>query len=70
MDYVTDLMHQHEEEGGLYALMFNLNNGEPANMMYSVGAMADSAYEYLLKQWLMTGRTEPKFLDMCMQPSH
>jgi hypothetical protein len=33
---------------------------------YSVGAFADSAYEYLLKQWLMTGKTEPKSRDLCM----
>lgn len=32
---------------------------------YSVGAYADSAYEYLLKQWLLTGKTEPKSRDLC-----
>jgi hypothetical protein len=33
--------------------------------MASVGARADSAYEYFLKQWLLSNRTETKFLDMC-----
>jgi mannosyl-oligosaccharide alpha-1,2-mannosidase len=32
---------------------------------YSVGAFADSGYEYMLKQWLMTGKTEPKYRDLC-----
>jgi mannosyl-oligosaccharide alpha-1,2-mannosidase len=30
----------------------------------SFGALGDSFYEYLLKQWLFTGRTEPKYRRM------
>ena len=32
---------------------------------FSVGAFADSAHEYLLKQYLLTGQSEPKVLDLC-----
>lgn len=32
---------------------------------FSVGAFADSAHEYLLKQWLLTGRSEPDTRDLC-----
>ena len=32
---------------------------------FSVGAFADSAHEYLLKQWLMSSRSEPKARDLC-----
>ncbi len=32
----------------------------------SVGAYADSAYEYMLKQWLLSGRTDTKARDLCM----
>lgn len=32
----------------------------------SVGAFADSAYEYMLKQWLLSGRTDTKARDLCM----
>lgn len=32
---------------------------------FSVGAFADSAHEYLLKQWLLTGKSEPKIRDLC-----
>ncbi len=31
----------------------------------SVGASADSAYEYMIKQWLLTGRTDTKARDLC-----
>ena len=37
---------------------------------FSVGAFADSAHEYLLKQYLLTGQSEPKVLDLCNPPSH
>lgn len=33
---------------------------------YSVGAYADSAHEYFLKQWLLTYQSEPKAKDLCM----
>jgi hypothetical protein len=32
---------------------------------FAVGAFADSGYEYLLKQWILTNRTEPRFREMC-----
>lgn len=32
---------------------------------YSVGAFADSGYEYMLKQYLLTAKSEPKVRDMC-----
>lgn len=32
---------------------------------YSVGAYADSAHEYLLKQYLLTARSEPQTLELC-----
>jgi len=33
---------------------------------YSVGASADSGYEYLLKQYLLSGKSEIKARDQCM----
>ncbi len=32
----------------------------------SVGAQADSAHEYLLKQYLLTAKTDKANLEMCM----
>ncbi len=66
VDRITEHMQNHAEHGGLYALTFDINNGNAASPSFSVGAMADSAYEYLLKLWLMSGRTEDRYLDMCM----
>ena len=68
VDHVTEFLRQHEEKNGLFALAFSLSTGKPHGNTFSVGARADSAYEYLLKEWLMTGRTEKKFLDMCKSP--
>lgn len=62
---MTDHMQQYAEHGGLYATTFDIATGKPQSSTYSVGAMADSAYEYFLKQWLLTDRTEQKYLDMC-----
>lgn len=36
---------------------------------FSVGAYADSAYEYLLKQYLLTARSEPQGLELCAYES-
>ena len=35
----------------------------------SVGAQADSAHEYLLKQYLLTAKTDKTSLEMCMLAS-
>ena len=65
VDRVTDFLQDRVEHSGLYPLTFNLGTGIPTSTMFSVGAWADSAYEYLLKQWLQSGRSEPRYLDMC-----
>lgn len=65
VDHLTDFLQQNTEQGGLFPMHFALSNSQPAAGKYSVGAEADSAYEYLLKQWLMTNKTESHFLDMC-----
>jgi hypothetical protein len=36
-----------------------------ASGQFSVGAFADSAHEYLLKQWLPSGQSETKTRDLC-----
>ena len=36
----------------------------------SVGAQADSAHEYLLKLYLLTGKTDKASLEMCMSVGH
>ena len=42
----------------------DFDTGQPNGDTYGVGARADSTYEYLLKMWLQTGKTEPWLLNM------
>ncbi|KAI0747266.1 seven-hairpin glycosidase [Irpex lacteus] len=67
VDYITEFLQNNTEHGGLFPLQFATSTGAPSSDRFSVGAKADSAYEYLLKEWLMTGKTEPHFLDMYLK---
>ncbi|KAK2463623.1 hypothetical protein APHAL10511_004374 [Amanita phalloides] len=53
--------------GGLFPTMWSVEDGQPTNYHHTVGAFADSAHEYLLKQWLLTGRSEPKAKDLYLK---
>ncbi|KAA1469131.1 seven-hairpin glycosidase [Dentipellis sp. KUC8613] len=55
---------------GLFPTMWNTKSGEPMPSQLSVGAFADSAYEYILKQWLLTGRTETKARDLYIRSAN
>jgi len=57
-------------EGGGSNLEKRLSNTltrppKPNVVQVSIGALGDSAYEYLLKQYLLSGRTEKRLLNMC-----
>ncbi|KAF8637671.1 hypothetical protein AX17_002737 [Amanita inopinata Kibby_2008] len=67
---VMQLMYDTNTTGGLFPTMWNMTDGQPANQHHSVGAFADSAHEYLLKQWLLTGKSEPKPRDLYIQSVH
>ncbi|KAF8347775.1 glycoside hydrolase [Amanita rubescens] len=64
---VMQHMYKANITGGLFPTMWDVQNGLPVNHHYAVGAYADSAHEYLLKQWLLTGQTEPKAKDLYLQ---
>ena len=50
-------IHQLEKLDGLVACFINANTGQfRKTSTVSVGASADSYYEYLLKQWIQTGK--------------
>ncbi|OBZ66679.1 Mannosyl-oligosaccharide 1,2-alpha-mannosidase IC [Grifola frondosa] len=63
MDVMNDAMHS----DGILPTQWSLDSGKPINTHFSVGAFADSAHEYLLKQWLMTAKSETKARDMYMR---
>ena len=59
-----------EMHGGGHDRWKRLSNGltrpsEPNVVQVSIGALGDSAYEYLLKQYLLSGKTEIRLLNMC-----
>jgi len=54
--------------GGMLPIHWNLTDAQPERdrpTHLSVGAQADSAHEYLLKQYLMTAKTDKESLEMC-----
>ncbi|KAJ7699061.1 glycoside hydrolase [Mycena rosella] len=56
----TDL----HKTGGMMPTKWNLTSGVPFDSHLSVGAQADSAHEYLLKQYLLTSKTDKASLEM------
>ncbi|XP_017875443.1 endoplasmic reticulum mannosyl-oligosaccharide 1,2-alpha-mannosidase [Ceratina calcarata] len=55
---VSDHVHQLEKHDGLVPIFINANTGQfRDHATITLGARGDSYYEYLLKQWLQTGKT-------------
>lgn len=56
-------VHELEKNEGLVPIFINANTGQFRNFAtISLGARADSYYEYLLKQWLQRGKQNDDFL--------
>ncbi|XP_027018619.1 mannosidase, alpha, class 1B, member 1b [Tachysurus fulvidraco] len=69
---VMEVMRQvHKLEGkhdGLVPMFINTNSGQFTHLgVYTLGARADSYYEYLLKQWIQGGKTETELFEDYMQ---
>uniref|UniRef100_A0A8B9H4B9 alpha-1,2-Mannosidase n=1 Tax=Astyanax mexicanus TaxID=7994 RepID=A0A8B9H4B9_ASTMX len=69
---VDEIMGQvHRLDGkhdGLVPMFINTNSGKFTHRgVYTLGARADSYYEYLLKQWLQGGKQEPELLEDYIQ---
>lgn len=57
---VSELLHQLPKKEGLVPMFVNAETGRfNSDSTLTLGARADSYYEYLLKQWLQTGKTIP-----------
>ncbi|XP_053328483.1 endoplasmic reticulum mannosyl-oligosaccharide 1,2-alpha-mannosidase [Spea bombifrons] len=53
---------------GLVPMFINTNSGQFTHLgVFTLGARADSYYEYLLKQWIQSGKKENTFLEDYMQ---
>ncbi|XP_028433188.1 mannosidase, alpha, class 1B, member 1b isoform X3 [Perca flavescens] len=69
---VAEVMKQvHKLNGkldGLVPMFINTNNGQFTHQgIYTLGARADSYYEYLLKQWIQGGKKENELLEDYLQ---
>ncbi|XP_054867316.1 mannosidase, alpha, class 1B, member 1b isoform X2 [Amphiprion ocellaris] len=69
---VAEVMKQvHKLDGkldGLVPMFINTNNGQFTHQgIYTLGARADSYYEYLLKQWIQGGKKENQLLEDYLQ---
>lgn len=69
---VAEVMNQvHKLEAkldGLVPMFINTNSGQFTHQgIYTLGARADSYYEYLLKQWIQGGKKENQFLEDYLQ---
>ncbi|KAI1785675.1 seven-hairpin glycosidase [Ganoderma leucocontextum] len=53
-----------ERKGGMFPTRWNLGLGSPSSEARGMGASADSAHEYLLKQFLLTGKKDTANLEM------
>lgn len=58
VERVRDVKYDGQVPRGLYPLSLNPHTGHWQNAKVSFGAMGDSWYEYLLKVWVMGGRTQ------------
>lgn len=65
MEKVTDTLDRlHKNTRGLYPMYVNPHSGSFASASTSFGALGDSFYEYLIKQWWFTGKKERKYKRM------
>ncbi|XP_030853775.1 endoplasmic reticulum mannosyl-oligosaccharide 1,2-alpha-mannosidase-like [Strongylocentrotus purpuratus] len=64
VDKVMMHLHNLPKKEGLVPIFINANSGQfRPNSILTLGARADSYYEYLLKQWLQTSKSEKRFHD-------
>ncbi|CAI9735996.1 mannosyl-oligosaccharide 1,2-alpha-mannosidase IA-like [Octopus vulgaris] len=55
---IRETLQQLKRPQGLYPIYLNPRTGKWGQHHFSVGAMGDSFYEYLLKTWLYTGKKD------------
>ena len=61
VDNVTEKLQGLKKLDGLVLSFINIETGQLRPGTLTLGARADSYYEYLLKQWLQSGKKEKKY---------
>ncbi|KAI0918074.1 hypothetical protein AcV5_002851 [Taiwanofungus camphoratus] len=69
VERIMDVMRDADVHEGMFPTKWDIISGSPLNSHFSVGAFADSAHEYLLKQWLLTSKSEHKARHLYMRAS-
>jgi len=66
MERIVDLMKASQDTGrsAMWATYWSTSTGKQTIGHVTVGGLSDSAYEYILKQYLMSGKTEKRLLKM------
>lgn len=62
IDVVEKLMHTEGRTEGLAPFYVDPSNGMLSGGILTLGARGDSYYEYMLKQWLLSGKQQQSFL--------
>lgn len=60
VDRVTDKLQSLPKKDNLVPLFINAETGQFRPGTLTMGARADTYYEYILKQWIQTGKKEKK----------
>ena len=59
VDAVTQHIHKQPKKDGLVPIFINASTGRfRASSTITMGARGDSYYEYLLKMWVQSGKTD------------
>lgn len=64
IDQITEVIKKQEKPEGLYPNYLNPKTGRWGQQHISMGALGDSFYEYLLKSWLQSSKTNDEAREM------
>merc|ERR1719148_606615 len=70
VDRIGNHVHGLRKKDGLVMNHLNPADGEMFGYLYSLGSRGDSYYEYLLKQWLQSGKKDPISLQDYLAAMH
>eukprot|EP00026_Physarum_polycephalum_P003609 Phypoly_transcript_03622.p1 GENE.Phypoly_transcript_03622~~Phypoly_transcript_03622.p1 ORF type:complete len:584 (+),score=103.39 Phypoly_transcript_03622:66-1817(+) len=56
--------NKNDKREGLYPVYINAENGQFSSDLVSLGGLGDSYYEYLLKRYVLGGKTEKEFREL------
>lgn len=59
------VLASHSSYDGLYCMGIDTANADCTDPKISIGASADSMYEYMLKQWLLSGKKQEVCVVYC-----